>query len=148
MLRVFRVVVFREPSPLPASHHPQTIGRVPELAGKPVLVLGNKVDLPGAVQDPVVLSAALYLPVVGPEGGVGTWGGPLAVRMCSGVRGEGYVEGAFSRSRPVCTICCCLSFVTSTALGIQCWGPILHLPACVSLPLRGAAFRWLAGKLQ
>jgi hypothetical protein len=90
----------REPSPLSVPHHPQTIGRKPELAGKPVLVLGNKVDLPAAVQDPTVLCAALHLPVVGPEGGVGAWGGPLAVRMCSGVRGEGYVEGAFSRSRP------------------------------------------------
>ena len=120
---------------------------MPELAGKPVLVLGNKVDLPAAVQDPAVLSAALYLPVVGPEGGVGTWGGPLAVRMCSGVRGEGYLEGAFSRSRPVYRM---LLYIRChvDGPGIQCWGPILHPPACVSLPLRGAAFRWLAGKLQ
>jgi hypothetical protein len=75
---------------LPAPHA-QMVLALPELGTKPVLVLGNKVDRPGALQSVDALRAALGLP---PHGGrVGPHGGPLDVRMCSTLRREGYPEG-------------------------------------------------------
>ncbi len=92
LFATFDPSVLPKPPPLRAYHLPATVQSLleaPQLARAPTLVLGTKMELPGAA-DAATLRAALALP--GP--GAGTAGArPVALYMCAALRGFGFGEG-------------------------------------------------------
>ena len=65
-----------------------------ELASTPFLILGNKIDIPGAASEGEIRHAMGLLETVGKEGRVDTGIRPTEVFMCSIVRRTGYGDGA------------------------------------------------------
>jgi hypothetical protein len=64
-----------------------------ELASTPFLVLGNKIDIPGAASEGEIRHAMGLLETVGKEGKVDSGIRPTEVFMCSIVRRTGYGDG-------------------------------------------------------
>jgi GTP-binding protein SAR1 len=72
-----------------------------ELATTPFLILGNKIDIPGAASEGEIRHAMGLLETSGKEGKVDSGIRPTEVFMCSIVRRTGYGDGKASWSEAV-----------------------------------------------